>query len=335
MRSIRLALGAALLVGTVALAQPPGGPGGFGGFGGFGGGGLSGMIGQNKQLQEELKVDKDQADKLQEAMTKVREEMRDVTAKLRDRNVSQDERAEIMRKVSEANQRALATVLNTNQIKRLHQIENQQAGLNMFTKEDVQKALKLSDEQKEKITAIRDDLRKDMRDAMQAGGGGGGFNPEAMRENMKKVQGLQKEAMTNVQGLLSDSQKGALKDLTGETFTLTMQGPGGAGGAGGFGRGGAGGFGAFGGGRSGVMSSQTQEALKLNDAQKKQIEELQKEVDSKVEKILTEEQNKQLKGMRDTRGGPGGPGAPGGRGPGGRGGQGGERNRPGRPGGDI
>ncbi|HTU92380.1 MAG TPA: hypothetical protein VMF69_20025 [Gemmataceae bacterium] len=62
-----------------------------------------------------------------------------------------------------------------------------------------------------------------------------------------------------------------------------------------------------------------QDRLKLTAEQKKQLDELQKEIDSKLGKILTAEQKKQLKEMREGfgRGGPGGPGGPRGRGPGG------------------
>lgn len=45
-----------------------------------------------------------------------------------------------------------------------------------------------------------------------------------------------------------------------------------------------------------VLSPRVQETLKLTDAQKKQVEELQKEVDARLQKLLTDEQNKQLKG---------------------------------------
>jgi hypothetical protein len=49
-----------------------------------------------------------------------------------------------------------------------------------------------------------------------------------------------------------------------------------------------------------------QEQLKLTDKQKKQVEELQKEVDARLAKILTDEQKKQLKELRERfgRGGP-------------------------------
>jgi dienelactone hydrolase len=42
-----------------------------------------------------------------------------------------------------------------------------------------------------------------------------------------------------------------------------------------------------------------QENLKLTDEQKKKIDELQKEVDARIQTVLTEEQNKQLKDLKD------------------------------------
>jgi Spy/CpxP family protein refolding chaperone len=103
-------------------------------------------------------------------------------------------------------------------------------------------------------------------------------------------------------------------------------------------RGGPGGFGGPpGGGRGGpfqpgqVMPNALQVLLMLSDDQKKQVEELQKEVDAKLAKILTEEQNKQLKEMQEgRRGGARGPagGGAGGRGPAGRGGLGGPGGPP-------
>ena len=75
-----------------------------------------------------------------------------------------------------------------------------------------------------------------------------------------------------------------------------------------------------------------QERLSLTADQKKQLEELQKEVDAKLAKILTDEQKQQLKEMRERGpgGGPPGFGPPGG----GRPGQPGEGGRPRRPEGD-
>lgn len=295
MRSWKLAavLTAGLLLIGPAAAQPPGG--GFGG-GGFGRmpGGAAAMLSFNRQLQEELKMDKEQIDKLTEVMAKVREDLGDVFAKLRD--ASTEERAELVKKMVETNQKAVSSVLKPEQMKRLQQIDNQQAGLGMYSKEDVQKALKLSAEQKDKIQAINSELQKDIRDLGQ----GGRLDPQFQR----KRQALEKEAAEGIQKILDDDQKKVVKDLTGEPFETRF--------GGGFGGGG----GSFGGGGFGgipqpgqIMSTFVQDQLKLTAEQKKQLEEAQKEVDAKLEKILTEEQRKQLKDMRQgfgRRPGPGG-----------------------------
>jgi Spy/CpxP family protein refolding chaperone len=84
-----------------------------------------------------------------------------------------------------------------------------------------------------------------------------------------------------------------------------------------------------------ILPGFLQESLKLSADQKKQVEELQKEVDAKLAKILNEEQNKALKDMRERFGRPGGPGGfPGGPGgfPGGPGGYGGPGFGPSQPG---
>jgi hypothetical protein len=66
-----------------------------------------------------------------------------------------------------------------------------------------------------------------------------------------------------------------------------------------------------------VLPSFLQEVLKLTDEQKKQLADLQKDVDGKLAKLLSEEQNKQLKSMREgfgrmmmPFGPPAGPGGP-------------------------
>ena len=93
-----------------------------------------------------------------------------------------------------------------------------------------------------------------------------------------------------------------------------------------------GGKGGFGGGFAApqpgqIMPAFIAEQLKLTDDQKKQVESLQKDVDEKLAKILTEDQQKQLKELKDRRpGGFGGfGGAKGGGGAGGGGGKGGSK----------
>jgi Spy/CpxP family protein refolding chaperone len=323
-----LVFGTALLMAAPLAAQQPGGRGGRGGGGfGGGGGGLVNLIANNTQLQEELKIDKDQLTKLTEALNKVRDDLKDDLAKLRDfqNRPSQEERTAIQKKLNDANEKAVETVLKPEQVKRLHQIENQQAGVNVFAKEDVQKQLKLTDAQKDKLDEINKELQKDIRDLTGAagaggaggrggrggaGGGFGGFNPE----NIQKMADLRKEAMTSAKKALTDEQKDVLaKEVLGAPFELQFQ-PG------------AGGFGGGRGGQPGkVLSTGAQDQLKLTDEQKKKVEDLQKQVDEQLNKILSEDQQKQLKDMQQQGGGRGGAGG----GRGGRGGRGG--NNPTKP----
>jgi outer membrane protein assembly factor BamB len=131
----------------------------------------------------------------------------------------------------------------------------------------------------------------------------------------KDLEGLQKKLVGKLEKVLTDEQNKQLK----EGIT-----PGGRGGPGGGRRGGFGGPPQIG----QILPSFVQERLKLKAEQKKQLEDLQKEADTNLAKILTDGQNKQLKEMREGfgRGGPGGfGGPPGGRGRGGRGGFGGGR----------
>ncbi|HWE36110.1 MAG TPA: EF-hand domain-containing protein [Isosphaeraceae bacterium] len=120
--------------------------------------------------------------------------------------------------------------------------------------------------------------------------------------------------------------KAELTALAAKERATLRNGPGGPGG-----RGGPGGFG-MGPPRPGViLPPPVRQALNLSSEQVKQLDELQKEVDAKLDKILTDDQKTQLQDMR--RRGPGGPpGGPGGFGP--PGGPGGRRGGGRPPGGD-
>jgi hypothetical protein len=74
------------------------------------------------------------------------------------------------------------------------------------------------------------------------------------------------------------------------------------------GPGGPGGFGMRGMQPGQILSPFVAEMLKLTDAQKKEIADLQKDVNGKLDKILTDEQKKQLKDLRERGGRPGRPG---------------------------
>jgi Spy/CpxP family protein refolding chaperone len=196
-----LVVGLAAGLAAPALAQRPGG------FGGFGG---PGFLLRNESVQKELKLTGEQKDKLKTALEKVREDHKDDLAKAQD--LSQEERQKLFRTIGEETNKAVAGILDANQVKRLHQIERQQQGARAFANPEVQKELKLTDEQKDKIKEINEESGKKMRELFQPGGD--------REEAVKKMAELRKETIEKATGVLTAEQKKAWKEMTGEPFEI-------------------------------------------------------------------------------------------------------------------
>lgn len=109
-------------------------------------------------------------------------------------------------------------------------------------REDVAKELKLTDDQQKKLLAVQDEQRQKMMDMFQ----GGGFDPSD-REKMQKVIGdMMKESEKKINEVLDDSQEKRLKQLS-----IQRQG------------------------NAAIMQEDVQTELKMTDAQKSKIKELQ------------------------------------------------------------
>jgi hypothetical protein len=202
----------AVLASPILAQQPQRGQRGQGGGGG-GPGGLGALL-QNESVQKELSIDKDQVEKVKEAVQQVQDKHKDEFAKLRD--LSQEERRtkgrELNTTVSTELLKAAGEVLKPDQIKRLKQIELQQIGAQAFSKPEVQTALSLKDDQKEKIKSITEASAKEMQELRQDRANAQG--------NREKMTAIRKETTEKVQAVLTDDQKKAWKDLTGEPFQV-------------------------------------------------------------------------------------------------------------------
>jgi Spy/CpxP family protein refolding chaperone len=221
MRRVLLALVAGGFITAFALAQ----------FGPRGGGGGAGMLLGNSGVQKELKLTDDQTAKVKDYLEKSRAKMQEAF-QAGDREKAQ----EVMKEVAQETDKFIKDTLKEDQVKRLKQIQRQVAGPNAFSDEEVAKALKLTDEQKEDIKKINEELGTARREAFQ----GGGFNdPDKRAETQKKLTNLNKEAMDKITKMLTPDQKKEWKEVTGEPFEFRPEfGPGG-----GFGKGGKGGKG--------------------------------------------------------------------------------------------
>jgi Spy/CpxP family protein refolding chaperone len=223
MRVTRWFVAATLAVGMIAVVEAQQGrPGG-----GFGRGGFGGPIELLKQkaVAEDLKISDEQLEKMKtwakEFQPKLDEKTKAKFAELKD--VPEDQRrakfAAVRSELNQETYRELEGVLKPEQVKRLKQIDTQNSGIRAFSNTEVAASLKITDEQKEKLKGIADDLSKETREVF--GGGGntkGNFNREKFAENQKTIQKLNKEALGKAIDLLTADQKTAWKDLTGEPF---------------------------------------------------------------------------------------------------------------------
>jgi len=166
------------------------------------------------EVQTELKLTDDQKTKLTGALDKLREQRQNSGQDFQ--SLSQEERQKLMAQRRAEDDKALADVLNADQMKRDHQLQLQQQGLSSVAQDKaLGDELKLTDEQRTKIQAIVDDQRNAMRELFQGGGGGG--DRQAM---MQKMQELRKQTDEKIAAVLTDDQKSKWKEMTGAPFTF-------------------------------------------------------------------------------------------------------------------
>ena len=283
-----LTIGLALLAASPALAQPPGGPGGRGGFGGVRPApGAARLLAVDK-VQEELKLTDDQKAAVKKATDEVSAKYKDDMDKARTA-MDRDKMTELRKAENADVEKAVSAVLKPEQAKRLVQIEVQAAGLEAFSRDDVQAALKLTDAQKKDLKGAEDDMQKDAAEVFKDAQG----DRTKMAAAFKKVQDLRTDSVEGVVKGLTDEQKKAWKDLNGDKFDVAQisAGPGGFGaGAAGFGRGGRGGRGG---------AAQIVAALKLTDDQKTKAEDVIKASEEKTRALMAQAREDLLKQMKD------------------------------------
>jgi hypothetical protein len=178
---------------------------------------------QNKSVQDELKITREQDRKL-------REVARDFEAAHRDEIVKAQQDKdfrkgmELRRAALEAMTRAMNDVLTPEQMKRLGQIEIQAQGLGALMRSEVQKDLNLSARQREEVRSIADAAEKEVRDTLKTPPA----DAKGWAEVGKKVRKIHQDSQERALAVLNDEQRKTWKEMTGEPFELKMAMPGGA-----------------------------------------------------------------------------------------------------------
>jgi hypothetical protein len=130
-------------------------------------------------------------------------------------------------KVNDAVWVALAKVLDTDQLKRLKQIDYQQRDYRAFSDPEVQKTLKMTDDQKSNLKTILEDFDKTMADLTKdLKGGKGGFD----KGSFEKLTTLATETKDKCTGVLTKEQKRIWTEMLGDKFEFPAFGKKGKGG---------------------------------------------------------------------------------------------------------
>lgn len=208
---VLVALTIALLSASVAYAQG----GGMMMMGGPGGAGSDAMLLQRPDVQKELKLSDDTIKKLGEIQSAMQTQLRE---KFQEMQQGGEMNQEAMQKfiqdlMKETSKKQLA-LLNDSQKKRLHEVAIQIAGNSAILREDVQKDLGLTDDQKSQIKMAQDKNQTEMQGLIEQMRNGE-IDREEMMPKMQKIRESLSEALAKI---LTDADKAKLKALGGAEF---------------------------------------------------------------------------------------------------------------------
>jgi predicted Ser/Thr protein kinase len=189
----------------------------------------------NAGVQKEIKLTHEQKAKTMQVLRKIQQEgVEKMTEHPLDpsEEAGKEARQELLNKSREEIYQALAGVLNSEQMDRYKQIDLQMYGIFAFCLPDVQKTLKLNQEQKEQIETLGDNFEKECRDRLHEKAKGmrnGLFGwlkaitfSSRVHGILAKQQALSKGLRDKVASdLLDDEQKTIWKNMTGEPFKGT------------------------------------------------------------------------------------------------------------------
>jgi Spy/CpxP family protein refolding chaperone len=209
-----LALGLAVLLARPALAQQGRGQVGLSFWG------RTGLL-LNKSVQEELKLTADQIQKIRDVPQSVcdkHQEQRDAIAKLQGKERREKE-ARLSGTIDQETNMGQQEILNPQQKKRFQEIALQQRGARAFFDKEVQKALKLTDEQKDKIKTINQEANKEIRAISRPGVVP---TPGGPQDLLNKMAALRKDSVDKVLAILTDDQKKKYNEMAGATFEVKI-----------------------------------------------------------------------------------------------------------------
>jgi hypothetical protein len=183
----------------------------------FGAGGGIQML-RIEEVQKELKMTPEQIGKLDAKQQEVRQALQEAfPGGGNPQDLSAEDRQKRVAKQQELQTKAVNEILDTTQQKRYRQLELQQQGLIALTRKDVASELKLTEEQVTKLRKIQSDMGEETRAARQ------GVNVQQLSDEERqkltaKTDEIRKAAGEKAVAVLTDEQKKQWKEMQGEPF---------------------------------------------------------------------------------------------------------------------
>jgi hypothetical protein len=181
------------------------------------------MLMRSEPVQKELKLDDSQGKAVNELAGQMQSEAMEIMSGLQDLT-PEEQRKEIpslMKMVAEkgkALQDKVDKILNAEQKARMHQLSLQRRGVEALQDEAVIEALKLSDDQKKKLTAVREEAADKQQEIIKEVTSGG--DRSQIRE---KFGALRKESGEKAMAILSSEQREAFEKMKGAKFDFPQQ----------------------------------------------------------------------------------------------------------------
>ena len=209
-----------------------GGPGGGMGFGmrqgPSGASSIFRMLG-TAEVRKEVGV----TDEVYETVSK---QMTEINEKLRNRELSEEDRKKLGEEANTKAQEIMDEILTPAKLKRLKGLYAQQSQARAVLNTVIAKEISLADDKRADIEKALTELTEKNMESFRQGGGQGAGGPGGFQEIMAKAQ---EEASKLVDSKLSADQKKALEELKGEKFEFPARGGFGGGQGGRGGQGGA------------------------------------------------------------------------------------------------
>ncbi|MBI3838870.1 MAG: hypothetical protein HY288_13185 [Planctomycetia bacterium] len=185
------------------------------------------MMLRSDAVKKELDLSADQQKSLDEIAAQMQSEAMEIISGLQDLTPEEREKElpSLLKTMTEKGKELQAQVdkvLNAKQLTRMKELSIQQRGPEAFEDEEVATALKLSDDQKKKLVAVRDeaaDKQQEIIKALTSGEGGG--DRAAIGE---KMQALRKELGDKALAVLTAEQREIFEKMKGAKFDFPQGG---------------------------------------------------------------------------------------------------------------